>query len=127
MKARFVACFVLVSCLLLASRPILAHHSMSIYDMSQTITLKATVEDFDWSNPHVQIHFDVKDDKGNVEKWLAECPSPSRLSKVGWYLDSLKPQEEITITGNPTKDGSKSIRLGKVVFASGRELLARTR
>jgi hypothetical protein len=127
MKARFVACCMIVSCLLLVSRPILAHHSMSIYDMSQTITLKATVENFDWSNPHVQIHFDVKDDKGNVEKWLAECPGPNRLSKTGWNKDSLKPQEEITITGNPTKDGSKSIRLGKVVLPSGEELMGRIR
>jgi hypothetical protein len=127
MKARFVACCMIVSCLLLVSRPILAHHSMSIYDMSQTITLKATVENFDWSNPHVQIHFDVKDDKGNVEKWLAECPGPNRLSKTGWNKGSLKPQEEITITGNPTKDGSKSIRLGKVVLPSGEELMGRIR
>jgi hypothetical protein len=127
MKARFVACFIIVSCLLLVSRPIFAHHSMSIYDMSQTITLKATVENFDWSNPHVQIHFDVKDEKGNVEKWLAECPGPNRLSKTGWNKDSLKPQEEITITGNPTKDGSKSIRLGKVVLPNGEELVGRIR
>jgi hypothetical protein len=39
----------------------------------------------------------------------------------------LKPQEEITITGNPTKDGSKSIRLGKVVLPTGEELIGRTR
>jgi len=43
-------------------------------------------------------------------------PGPNRLSKTGWNKDSLKPQDEITITGNPTKDGSKSIRLGKVVL-----------
>jgi len=127
MKTKLFACFVVITCLLLASRPLFAHHSMSIYDMSQTITMKATVADFDWSNPHVQIHFDVKDDKGNVEKWLAECPGPNRLSKTGWNKDSLKPQEEITITGNPTKDGSKSIRLGKVVLPNGEELIGRSR
>ena len=100
---------------------------MSMYDMSQTITLKATVEDFDWSNPHVQIHFDVKDDKGTVEQWMAECPSPNRLTKTGWNKDTLKPQDEITITGNPTKDGSKSIRLGSVVLPDGQELRGRAR
>ena len=127
MRARFTACFVVVTCLLLVSRPSFAHHSMSMYDMSQTITLKATVADFDWSNPHVQIHFDVKDDKGNLEKWMAECPGPNRLSKTGWTKDTLKPQDEITITGNPTKDGSKSIRLGSVVLPNGQEFRGRTR
>jgi hypothetical protein len=127
MRARSFACFVVVSCFLFASRPIFAHHSMSIYDMSQSITMKATVADFDWSNPHVQIHFEAKDDKGNVEKWLAECPSPNRLSKTGWTKDTLKPQEEFTITGNPTKDGSKSIRLGSVVLSNGQQLVGRIR
>jgi hypothetical protein len=127
MKTRFAVGFGIAFCFLLASRPVFAHHSMSIYDMSQTVTLRATVENFDWSNPHVQIHFDVKDDKGNVEKWLAECPGPNRLSKTGWNKDSLKPQDEFTITGNPTKDGSKSIRLNKVVLPNGVELMGRIR
>ena len=127
MRVRLLACFAMISCFLLVSRPIFAHHSMSMYDMSQTITLKATVEDFDWSNPHVQIHFDVKDDKGTVEQWMAECPSPNRLTKTGWNKDTLKPQDEITITGNPTKDGSKSIRLGSVVLPDGQELIGRAR
>ena len=127
MKVKSILNFVVVFCILLAPQPMFAHHSMSIYDMSQTITLKATVADFDWSNPHVQIHFDVKDEKGNVEKWLAECPGPNRLSKTGWNKDSLKPQEEITITGNPTKDGSKSIRLNIVVLPDGQELKGRIR
>ena len=127
MKTKSAACFIMIACFLLTSRPSFAHHSMSIYDMSQTITLKATVADFDWSNPHVQIHFDVKGDKGTVEQWMAECPSPNRLTKTGWNKDTLKPQDEITITGNPTKDGSKSIRLGSVVLPDGQELRGRVR
>jgi hypothetical protein len=127
MKTRLVAWLAIVFSALLASQPIFAHHSMSIYDMSQTITLKATIENFDWSNPHVQIHFDVKDEKGNVEEWLAECPSPNRMSRTGWYKDALRPQDEITITGNPTKDGSKSIRLEKVLFPNGSTLIGRSR
>jgi uncharacterized protein DUF6152 len=125
MKTKLFACFAVASCFLLVSCPIYAHHSMSIYDMSQTITLKATVADFDWSNPHVQIHFEVKDEKGNMEKWLAECASPSKLSRMGWTKDSLKPQEEITVTGNPTKDGSKSVRLGSVILSGGQQLVGR--
>jgi hypothetical protein len=100
---------------------------MAMYDASQTITLKATVENFDWSNPHVRIHFIVKDDKGNVEEWLAECPSPYLMSKTGWDKDALKPQDEITITGNPARDGSKSLQLEKALLPNGSTLMARNR
>jgi hypothetical protein len=127
MRSKFIMAIVAAYCLLLLSSPVFAHHSMSIYDMSQTVTMKAKITDFDWSNPHVQIHFDVKDDKGNVENWLAECPGPNRLAKGGWTKDTLKSQDEITITGNPTKDGSKSIRLASVVLPNGQELRGRIR
>jgi hypothetical protein len=127
MRSKFIMSIFAACSLLLLTSPVFAHHSMSIYDMSQSVTFKAKVTDFDWSNPHVQIHFEAKDDKGNVETWFAECPGPNRLAKGGWTKDTLKPQDEITITGNPTKDGSKSIRLGSVVLPDGEELRGRIR
>jgi hypothetical protein len=127
MRSKFIMSIIAAYCVLLLSSPALAHHSMSIYDMSQTVTYKAMVTDFDWSNPHVQIHFDVKDEKGNVDSLFAECPGPNRLARGGWTKDTLKPHDEITITGNPTRDGSKSIRLESVQLPNGQELKGRIR
>jgi uncharacterized Zn ribbon protein len=93
-----------------------------MYDRAHVVMLKSTVTNFAWSNPHAQIHFDVQDNKGATEKWMAECPSPSRLSKAGWNGNTLKPGDQVTIIGDQAKDGSNSMRLDHVVLSNGREL-----
>ena len=110
--------------LLLLSQPTLAHHSMSMYDRGRSVTFKATVTNFAWTNPHVQIQFQVLDDKGNAAAWMAECPSPNRLAKAGWSGDTLKVGDQITIIGNPAKDGSNEMRLDQVILSNGQEIAA---
>lgn len=107
-----------------ACAPVFAHHSMSAYDSGRSVTLKATITNFAWTNPHVQIQFDVRDDNGNVVPWMAECPSPGRLSNRGWNENTLKPGDQVTITGNPAKDGAKEMRLGAVTLADGQQMTA---
>jgi len=76
-------------------------------------------------NPHTQITFTVTDDRGNIEKWVAEGPGPNRLANHGWSKDSLKPGDEITIVGNRNRDGSPTMRFEKVILPNGQELEAR--
>jgi Family of unknown function (DUF6152) len=95
---------------------------MSMYDLDHQTTLTGIVTDFEWSNPHAQVLFDVRAENGKAEKWTADCPSPRRLSKVGWTKDTLKPGDEVTIVGNQAKDGSNVMRLDRVVLPSGQEL-----
>src|SRR5260370_38748481 len=76
---------------LLISRPVFAHHSGAAFDMDHMVTLKGTVTNFEWSNPHVFIYLDVKDDKGNVEPWRIEANSPNMLTRVGWNREMIKP------------------------------------
>lgn len=102
-----------------------AHHGSSNYDMSQTVSVKGTVTQFEFINPHSAIHVEAKDDKGNTEQWLVEADSPNNLSRTGWTRDSLKPGDQVTIVGNRLKDGSKVLRLRKIVFSDGRELKPR--
>ena len=102
----------------------LAHHSMSMYDRGHDTTFKATIVEFDYSNPHSQIHFTVTDDHGNVANWVAEGPGPNRLTKRGWNSDSLKPGDQVTIVGNCNKNGTPTMRFEKIIFASGQELEA---
>lgn len=108
--------------LLLGAGPLIAHHSMSMYDLDHQITLPGIVTDFEWSNPHAQVFFDVKKENGSVEKWTADCPSPRRLSKVGWTKDTLKAGDQITIVGNQAKDGSDVMRLDRIVLYGGQQL-----
>ena len=100
-----------------------AHHGfVSWFDMSKSVTVKGTVTSFDWTNPHSYIYFDVKDEKGGIQKWSAELGALAMLSRAGWRKDTLKPGDEITATGNPAKDGKPIMHLDKVVLANGQEL-----
>ncbi len=102
-----------------------AHHGSSNYDMSKSVSVKGTVTEFSFINPHSAIHLEAKDDKGNVEQWLIEADSPNNLARAGWNRDSIKPGDLVTIVGNRLKDGSKVMRLQKVIFADGKELKPR--
>jgi uncharacterized protein DUF6152 len=124
MKSKFGACLIFLVGLLAVSVPAFAHHGSSIsYDLKKTVTLKGTVSEFVWSNPHCQIYFDVKDDHGNVVRWGAETNGPGALAKEGWTKTTLKPGDEATIVVFPAKIGRPYGLLSKVVFAGGKELV----
>lgn len=94
-----------------------------MYDMGRSVTVKATVTDFQWANPHVMIYADAKDDKGVVEKWSIELRgNPNVVAKAGWNKDTIKPGDALTFVGHPGKDGSRSMRLETVVLPNGMEL-----
>ena len=86
---------------------------------------EGTVTEFSFINPHSAIHLEAKDDKGNIEQWLIEADSPNNLARAGWSRDSIKPGDQVTIIGNRVRDGSKVIRLQKIIFADGKELKPR--
>ena len=99
-----------------------AHHGGAGWDRTTTLNLKANVTDFAFTNPHIQISFDATDGKGSIAHWVAEGGSPAGLVRLGWSRNIIKPGDEVTIVGNPAKNGSKIIVLVKVVLANGQEL-----
>ena len=101
----------------------LAHHGNAAYELDKPITLRGTVTEFMWSNPHVQIYFDVKDAKGKTVHWASETVSPGMLARQGWTKNELKPGDEITITVGPAKSGAPIGYALKIVFANGKELI----
>jgi len=123
MRSRSLALTALAAALLLISSPAFAHHAWHGYDMSNLTTVKGTVMQFDWANPHVWISIEVKDDKSNVEMWNAGGPSPSRMANTGWDKDTLKPGDQITAVGHRINDGTYYLRLVKVVKSDGHELI----
>ena len=104
------------------SLPVFAHHGNSAYDMSKTVPVKATVTRFEYTNPHTQVYYDVNNDKGEVEHWVAETTNPAMLNRVGWSKDTLKAGDQVTLFVNPNKVGAKITFLQKVVFSDGKEL-----
>jgi hypothetical protein len=100
-----------------------AHHGGSEYDTQNLLTLKGTVTDFIWANPHCQVFLDVKkDDAGKVVNWGIETLAPAVLKRAGWSPETLHPGDQITITFAPSKKGTPIGMLRKVVLPDGKEL-----
>jgi len=108
--------------LLLVSVPIFAHHGAASYDVAKMTTLKGTVTSIQWMNPHSEIEIEVNDTTGKAQKYIVESVSPLGLSRIGWTQNSLKPGDQITVTGNLSKNGTHILRLKKIVFPTGKEL-----
>lgn len=102
--------------------PLFAHHGSSVYDTKLT-TYKGTVTDFQFMNPHSEVWFDVAGAEGKTEKWTGECPSLTTMSRIGWTKSTFKAGDQVTFTGNVAKSGSKIMRLRKVVFPNGKEMM----
>jgi hypothetical protein len=110
-----------VAALLVVSMPAFAHHGAAEYDNTKTVSVKGTVTALRYTNPHVLIVFNVKNDKGELTEWTAESQSPNLLSRRGWSRSTLKPGDEIVVTGHPVKNGVPAMSASKVVFADGRD------
>lgn len=110
-------------CAALISAPAMAHHGEANYDTEKTVSVKGTVTDFQFINPHVQISLDVKNDKGETEKWIGEARSPAMLSRYGgWDQNTIKVGEVLTFYGHRTKNATPFMRLEKIVKSDGTEL-----
>lgn len=101
-----------------------AHHGANLYDMTKATTLKGTITKFYWGNPHNQIEFDVKDDKGGVAHWVAYTEPPLVMLERGWNVKSLNAGDEVTVYIFAAKNGATVGNLAKIVFADGKELVA---
>jgi hypothetical protein len=123
MNAKMIASVALVLGVLAFSSPICAHHGGSEYDHKNMVTIKGTVTEFYWANPHCQIFVDVKDDKDKATNWGVETNSPAVMGRAGWTRKSLTAGDEVTITVAPSKKGTPVGLLRKLVFTNtGKEL-----
>ena len=105
--------------------PLFAHHGTAAFDTAKRVTVKATVTQWFWANPHCFLKFDAKDEKGNVVHWATETSNPSDMVNLGWSKDTFKPGDEITVTFIPVKNGVPVGRVQQVVLANGQTLSAR--
>lgn len=118
-----VLCLTMSFAVLLVAAPLRAHHGEANYDTDKVVSVKGTVTDFQFINPHVQIFMNVKNENGEMEKWACEARSPSMLVRIGgWDKNTLKPGDVIAASGFRAKNGSNVLRLSKIVLVDGREM-----
>ena len=71
--SRLHAFFLLLTAMVMAGPPLAAHHGRgATFDMKKQLTLKGTVSQVKWQNPHVLISIDVTDEAGQVVTWTFE-------------------------------------------------------
>jgi hypothetical protein len=122
MESEWIRRVALTVTIFLVSIPLLAHHGASEYDMTKIVSLRATVTELQFVNPHTLLVFTVKDDSGKANEWQGELPSPNLLSRRGWSRSTLKPGDQVTVIGAPAKNGEKGMQVKKLVFPDGHEL-----
>jgi hypothetical protein len=121
MKTRLAIAFFFVVNVAAVSRPVLAHHSSSSYDMEHPVNMKGVVTNMEWTNPHVFIYLDVKDDTVTVEQWRVEGNSPNMLVRAGWKKEMIKAGDQLIVNGAPAKSGTKVMRLITLTLANGQK------
>ena len=112
----------IVGVLLLSTSAIAHHGAASLYEVNKEVTVKASITEFVWTNPHVEVGIASVDDKS--ARWLLELGSPPNIANRGWTSKSLKAGDVVMITFNPGLRGMRIGRLVKVVLPDGKELRA---
>jgi hypothetical protein len=83
-----------------------AHHSFAMFDPAKARTLKGTVREFRWVNPHVSLFVLAEPAAGAApELWAVELTSPGNLTRLGWSRKSLKAGDKVLVEINPLRDG----------------------
>lgn len=105
---------------------LLAHHGTGIsYDLAnKPVTLKGTITEFRWANPHVSVFMDVKDASGKVVNWSMEGSSIVGYGRAGFNRNTLKPGMEVTALVYPSKvKNNPAAVIAKITLPDGREVL----
>jgi len=120
MKKLVLGVLVAFTALLAAPSSVVAHHGAATFDIATEMTLKGTVTEWLWFNPHCFLKFDVKDESGKVTNWAVESGNPTDMTKRGWSRVSFKPGDEVSVTLQPSKSGQPVGRIMAVTLASGK-------
>jgi hypothetical protein len=108
--------------LLTVSVPLLAHHGAAQFDVGKKVTVKGTVTEWFWSNPHCFLRFDATGADGQVVHWAVETQSGPNILPQGFSKQTFKVGDEVTVTLEPVKNGRPMGRLLRVVLPDGSAL-----
>ena len=98
-----------------------AHHGRASYS-SEIISLDATVTEFRFVNPHVQIYFDITNEDGDIERWQGELTAPNKLARGGWSKNTLQPGDQIRITGRAGRNEGHSVAINEIIMPDGQAI-----
>src|SRR2546430_6385885 len=104
--------------------PASAHHSFAMFDATKDVTLKGTVKEFEWTNPHSWLRVTVTDEKtGKPVLWALELSSPARLTTMGMHRDSVKADDQVSVTFHTMKDGTRGGQFMSAALPGGKNII----
>lgn len=125
MNPKFLAALAFGLGVVICASPISAHHGAAAYDTDKKVTVKGTVTDWLWSNPHCIIQLDGTDESGQTAHWVTETENPSSMIRSGWTKDAVKVGDTISVTLVPSKNVAHVGRIIEVTLADGHRLMGR--
>jgi hypothetical protein len=122
MKNRLAVSSLAMIGLLTVSVPLFAHHGNASYGNAKQLTVKGTVTEWVWLNPHTLLKMEVKDEEGKVVNWVVEWSAPSSLINFGINKQTFKPGDEVTVVMITPDNGAPVGRIQRVMLANGKWL-----
>ena len=118
--------FVLAAIFWAGAATLFAHHGRgATYDGKRELSVKGTVSQLVWRNPHIAIFVDVKDETGKVTTWVIEHSNISQLARLGYGRNSLQVGTEVTAVFNPGSKGEPIGLCQKIILPDGKEIFQR--
>jgi Family of unknown function (DUF6152) len=109
---------------LLTAAPLVAHHGSASFDTSKRVTLKGTVTEWIWANPHCFLKIDAMDDTGGVRTWALETQNPTAMTQRGWSRSGFKVGDQVTVVLEAVKNGAPIGRILTATLPDGSTLSA---
>ena len=101
--------------------PLFAHHGAASFDTGKIVTVKGTVTEYVWSNPHVLVKVDARDDSGNVAHWVLEAWNPVTQASRGWTKNMFKAGDEVSLEITPAKNNAPVGEIRGRIVINGKE------
>ena len=122
MRSKLMAAFALALGFVMVPGALFAHHGTAAFESDKKLTLKGTVTEWLWSNPHCLLQFDVKGNDGKLVHWIGETQNPVTMTNMGWSKAAMKAGDEVTVILVPVKNGLPLGRVVTVVLPNGKTL-----
>ena len=114
MRGKRLTALIMAASILMVAGPVFAHHAQSVYDESKEVVLEGTVTQYLLVNPHMRIHFQVKDPNGNIVDWVVQGGSVNSARRRGWTRTTIKTGDRVNVTGHAARNGRKEMHIIKL-------------
>ena len=99
------------------------HVNTHEFNEQKSLTLTGTVKEVHWSDPHVLVHLEAKEN-GQTKNWRVEMGSIAEMEHNGWTESTVKRGDRVTVEGNPAKSEPNLASARRVEVPGGKKLSA---